>query len=229
MVQVLAPVRAAEVAHAREVDTQVAALWDVYWQVMKAAAVVEQRVENAQRMVDYYPEGSPSHAGAVEKLAQRQAEMDAKRAEAHEAAKVARDFDAANYGGWQRFFLVKHIHASQHCSSFRFGTRIGWLPDVSGLTEGEAVAEHGAILCTICFPSAPVEYTKGPDADPSLCSGSGKYHSTEHLTGREHAYVSPSGYCPDCLRWNSITKSGAMRKHKVDETKRHATQSMKAS
>ena len=233
MVQTLAPARAAEVAHAREVDTKVAALWDVYWKHAKAFAAAEKDFVDATKYAaDYRSHGAFYEASAERqeaRAARAAVEMAAEKEAAAVAKEVAFDFDAENYGGWQRFFLVEHIHRSQHCSSFRPTTRVGWLPDVSGLTEGEAVAEHGAILCTICFPSAPVEYTKGPEADPSLCSGSGKYHSTEHLTGREHSYSSPSGYCPDCLRWNTLTKSGAMRKHKVDETRRHATLSMKAS
>ena len=40
-------------------------------------------------------------------------------------------------------------------------TRFAWLPELSGLTERDAVEAHGAILCTVCFPSAPVEWTGG--------------------------------------------------------------------
>jgi hypothetical protein len=72
----------------------------------------------------------------------------------------------ANYGGWSRFFLVRggHIHSSLSCPTCnRNGsmTIFQWLTDLSGLTEGDAVAEYGAVLCTVCFPSAPVEYTNG--------------------------------------------------------------------
>lgn len=71
----------------------------------------------------------------------------------------------ASHGGWSRFFLVKnnngHIHSTMNCSTCRFDTEFGWLPALSGLTEAEAVAAHGSILCTICYPSAPVEWTNG--------------------------------------------------------------------
>lgn len=70
------------------------------------------------------------------------------------------------YTGWSRFFLVTssaggHIHSSMDCSTCRISTEYGWLPTLSGLTEEAAVAAHGAILCTVCYPSAPVEWTGG--------------------------------------------------------------------
>lgn len=70
---------------------------------------------------------------------------------------------AKEYRGWSRFFLVSggHIHHSTHCHTIRLTTDVGWLPDLSGLTEVEAVEEHGEILCSHCFPLAPVEWTNG--------------------------------------------------------------------
>lgn len=66
-------------------------------------------------------------------------------------------------GKWNRFFLVEggHIHSSTGCSSLRPTTRIGWLPELSGETEAEAVEMYGSVLCSKCFPSAPVEHTLG--------------------------------------------------------------------
>jgi hypothetical protein len=70
-----------------------------------------------------------------------------------------------NYTGWSRFFLVTnvggHIHRSTSCSTCYFDTQFAWLPALSGLTEAEAVEAHGSILCSVCFPSAPVEWTNG--------------------------------------------------------------------
>lgn len=69
----------------------------------------------------------------------------------------------ADYEGWSRFFLVNagHIHRSMSCSSCNKGrsaTVFSWLPELSGLTEADAVAAHGAHLCTVCFPTAPTEW-----------------------------------------------------------------------
>lgn len=59
---------------------------------------------------------------------------------------------------WSRFFLVDggHLHRSRACSSLRWNTRIGWLPEYSGKSEAEIVELAGEACCTICYPSAPV-------------------------------------------------------------------------
>jgi len=64
---------------------------------------------------------------------------------------------------WSRFFLVTssdgHIHSSMSCQTCRWSTTFGWLPELSGQTEADAVALRGPALCTVCFPSAPTEWT----------------------------------------------------------------------
>jgi hypothetical protein len=71
----------------------------------------------------------------------------------------------ATYTGWSRFFLVTssagHVHSSMHCSTCYPTTTYGWMPELSGKTEAEAVDELGPTLCTVCFPSAPVDWTAG--------------------------------------------------------------------
>lgn len=66
---------------------------------------------------------------------------------------------------WSRFFLVTssagHVHSSMSCSTCRMTTTYGWLPELSGLTEADAVAELGPALCSVCFPDAPVEMVGG--------------------------------------------------------------------
>jgi hypothetical protein len=68
------------------------------------------------------------------------------------------------YKGWSRFFDVAggHIHSTRSCSSCNKRgkiTQFGWVPELSGLTEAEAVEMLGSRLCTVCFPSAPVEWS----------------------------------------------------------------------
>ena len=95
------------------------------------------------------------------------AEFEAEQKATDAAWQATRDHDAANYKGWQRFFLVPggHIHGSTACSSLRITTQIGWLPQLSGETEESAVAEYGPELCSKCFKSAPVEWTFGKKGD----------------------------------------------------------------
>jgi hypothetical protein len=80
-------------------------------------------------------------------------------------AKVAPFHDLYSEHRWSRFFLVLnsngHIHRDTSCSTCFITTEFGWLPQLSGLTEADAVADQGEILCSVCFPSAPVEWTNG--------------------------------------------------------------------
>ena len=153
------------------------------------------------------------------------ASLDAARAAAATAkdAMVPLDGEYARRP-WSRFFLVPggHIHASAACHTFRWTTQVGWLPDLSGLTEADAVAAHGTILCTHCFPSAPVEWTTGltVPADPSTCPGSGK-DATAATDVRSGYYSGNGGTCPDCETWQTITSNGygKIRKHKTPTAK----------
>jgi hypothetical protein len=100
---------------------------------------------------------------------------EAEKVEATTAANEAREAWVAaegQYKGWSRFFLVAntngHIHRSMNCSTCNrwtvngpSATQFRWLPTLSGLTEADAVEAHGGILCTVCFPSAPTEWTEG--------------------------------------------------------------------
>jgi len=69
----------------------------------------------------------------------------------------------AQYTGWSRFFLVTsspgHVHSSMRCTTCFKTTQYGWLPEYSGKDEATAVGELGPVLCSVCFPSAPVEDT----------------------------------------------------------------------
>lgn len=116
---------------------------------------------------------------------------------------------------WSRFFLVQnhggHIHKDMNCSTCRITTEFGWLPTLSGLTEKDAVEEHGAILCTVCYPSAPVEWTWGrPAAADDKCVGSGKHVESN---GRRYAT------CPDCSKVVNVLGGGRLRAHKPQAAK----------
>lgn len=73
--------------------------------------------------------------------------------------------DWRDNGRWSRFYLVTntngHIHSSVSCSTCFHDTNFAWLTDLSGLTETDAVQAEGEVLCTICYPSAPVSWTNG--------------------------------------------------------------------
>jgi hypothetical protein len=118
---------------------------------------------------------------------------------------------------WSRFFLVPagHLHRDMHCSTCNNGhepTTFGWLPQLSGLTEADAVAAHGALLCTVCYPSAPAEWTNGHETEAAAeraaeCPGSRQYVKTERWDAR---YAK----CPECGGTQSRTSTGKLRAHK---------------
>lgn len=125
-------------------------------------------------------------------------------------------------GGWSRFFTVQqhngHVHSSMHCQTCnRNGqpTSFGWNPKLSGKSEAEAVAELGPSLCTVCFPSAPVEWTVGKPA-PVHCAGSGKAPEGK---GRQTYGASRYGRCGTCGDFIRMTQYGVLIKHKPSTTK----------
>lgn len=138
---------------------------------------------------------------AVENMARIEREIDALEAE----------FTAAP---WSRFFLVTssegHIHSSRHCSSCNSNTEYDWLPQLSGKTEAEAVADQGPRLCSICFPTAPVAWTTGkPKAKTGQCVG-GFAKNTKRV------YNGQQGDCPSCTKkkiW--VNDTGLVRWHKA--------------
>ncbi|ALF01411.1 hypothetical protein SEA_LILPHARAOH_34 [Mycobacterium phage LilPharaoh] len=146
------------------------------------------------------------------------ADYPAAKAAFEAANKAIRDHEDAHYKGWLRFFLVQdgHIHRSTYCSSLRPTTRISWLPELSGETEAEAVAAHGAMLCTKCFPSAPVEWTRGK-VDPNACPGGGKAYVEGTRTDPRRRTV--YGECSHCHTMQIVTMYGVTRKHKLPKNK----------
>lgn len=119
----------------------------------------EEAVAYAESQRGAYRLGS--YTGSPEQFLNEWAE----RTAAVAAALDAIDALNAQYRGWSRFFLVTssagHVHSSMHCSTCRITTSYGWLPELSGLTEADAVAKLGSVLCSVCFPTAPVAYVGG--------------------------------------------------------------------
>lgn len=206
--------RTAEITEARAADERIAAAWGLYWEARQPVdAIADDIISASKRLRMVERNWNDRDRATVEDLTARNlrriADLEAQRDAIIEAAEPLRlaaiRLDAELYTGWQRFYLVQHIHSSQHCSSFRPTTRVGWLPNLSGLTEAEAVAEHGAILCTICFPSAPTEWTNGTKSD--RCAGAGKPIDRD-LPGRFGYMAGNWATCPDCGKRVGVTRTG---------------------
>jgi hypothetical protein len=122
---------------------------------------------------------------------------------------------------WSRFFWVQnnggHVHSSMSCSTCNKGhyaTSFGWNPDLSGLDETAAVAKLGPSLCTICFPSAPVEHTMGVDKGHCAGSKESPVEGTRKRYGRNYY-----GECTGCHEMQTLTSTYAVRAHKPPKAK----------
>ena len=128
-------------------------------------SVVDQEIADALTVFSKALDRREWAAAAVERKSFRAADelAEATTAVAHTGAALSAA--EAKYEGWSRFFIVAnvggHIHRKMECSTCYPTTNFGWLPNLSGLTEAEAVEEWGSILCSVCFPDAPVEWTDG--------------------------------------------------------------------
>lgn len=134
-----------------------------------------------------------------------------------EAAPLEAEFAARR---WSRFFLVTssngHIHSSMNCSTCNFRTTYGWMPEVSGQTMAQAIAEwdkrgSAEVLCTTCFPDAPSARTQKP-VDENLCPGSGTSNYPRE-TARLGYMSGNYGVCSHCNTPITVSKLGRMRKH----------------
>jgi hypothetical protein len=96
---------------------------------------------------------------ALDKLAAARAEERA----AHEAVKAQSALWAA-HGCWMRYSVVPggHIHTDwRDCHTLRDTTTVLWAYQASGDSVDEAIEVYGTVLCTHCFPDAPVAYIGG--------------------------------------------------------------------
>lgn len=114
---------------------------------------------------------------------------------------------------WSRFISVEdgHLHSGTRCAggTIRISTKIGWHPELSGKTEAEAVEQFGPMLCTFCYPSAPVEFTIGKQK-PARCEGSGLPPVHGSITRRR---MNVSGRCTGCQVVKPLTQYGYVRAH----------------
>lgn len=125
------------------------------------------------------------------------------------------------YTNWRRFWLVPggHLHDEYNCSSCHKAgkiTEMSWIHDLSGLTLEAAVDQYGKIICTICYPEAPTDWSSQVDGQASReegrCSGSGKPDKNGEFDYRRRTSY---GTCPDCDgRFVISPASGVLRAHK---------------
>lgn len=121
---------------------------------------------------------------------------------------------------WSRFIVVEHVHSGYHCAGGtldrgKYRSERHWLPEYSGRSEAEAIAElagQAHTLCTHCFPSAPVVT---PTVDPSVCpSRTADWDKPKRTRGAYGNWAT----CKTCGAQASLTSAGNLRKHKRPTT-----------
>lgn len=216
-----------------EIDTILADIWARWYAACDQIALNERYLDDYQGTLDAVDAGTYRSSWIDQydrpKYERHVAEFTAKVAALREQARqIIREEEpfTAEYirrGGWTRFYSVQggHIHSSMDCSTCnKMGkaTRFGWLPEWSGRSEDEALAalvseSSKTVLCTVCFPSAPVEWTV-PRQDDSTCSGSGKFVNRD-LPHRTGYYSGNWATCEgECGQRQTVLKGGKIRKHK---------------
>lgn len=134
----------------------------------------------------------------------------------------ALDAHERNYAGWSRFWCVPngHIHRTMSCSTCnKMGnrTRFYLAHEVSGMDEAAAVNAQGPVLCTVCFPTAPLNWTNGLDEaakakKAAQCPGSGRYYDSN--LPHESRRMAKWATCPECGDRPAMTSTGKLRAHK---------------
>ena len=127
-----------------------------YEELTAALEAMAARVPSPE---DYY--GGQDIHRACELLADLRDAEGASEA-AHEAVRV----HELDYTGWSRFWLVTssagHVHSSTACSNLLRHHGLRPVPRPVGLRRGRGRRQIlGETLCSVCFPTAPVEYTTG--------------------------------------------------------------------
>ncbi len=205
--------------YASKVDTQISAAWDRVFDAQRKRdsavdaihyAAQDKRKYSGRQVVGWMMSFDDAITKMYERLASRPWENASENEqkwvtaanELEAARRVASELELL-YTGWARFFIVPggHIHSSRRCSTCYVTTMFGWLPALSGLTEADAVAAHGPLLCSVCYPSAPVEWTVGPQSKKTYCTGKGKYANAGRYRYAE---------CPDCGKTVAVTPGGGL-------------------
>jgi hypothetical protein len=178
------------------------------WPKSDTDAIAEaRRIADPNAQANYRP-CTPNPRGAFDALAKLD-ETNTTLAEIRERTAVL-DAEYARRP-WSRFFIVQnnngHIHSSMNCKTCYVTTGFGWLPELSGKTEADAVRDHGTVLCSVCFPSAPVEWTVGK-AKPAGCTGTAVAGTSKRQGMRTYAK------CSECGENQYMNADGSLRKHK---------------
>lgn len=212
-----------------EIDTILAEIWSRINAVATQIADLNEKARNARKAVK---QGYKHYAGLAESYEERIPALREKMIPLQaEAAPYEAEFASRP---WSRAFLVSnsngHVHSSMNCGTCFITTQYAWMIDYSGKDEAEIVEAAGCMACTVCFPSAPVEFLARPTqmfaspeakakaekkaaAEASKCAGSSTWDYPRE-TARTGYCSGNYGVCSHCGEKITITSTGKMRAHK---------------
>lgn len=153
-----------------EIDTVLAAIYETIYDAETKARRVQSDINSMTLRMEREAKGGRPSYTTQDDVDRAKARLDVLLEEIRDlyrsCAPYNEEFDRR--GGWTRAWLVDnkggHVHNTMECSTCFERTRFGWLPQVSGLTEEEIVAQAGESACTVCYPSAPAEVLNNPSA-----------------------------------------------------------------
>jgi len=157
-----------------EIDEQIAKAYDKY--------------QSAKEMIRFYETQAKKFGADKFQQIQRETEL------LNEAETVIDELEAIyDVNNWTRFYLVTngHIHNRTNCTTCYFSTRFQWVTELSGMTETDAVEKFGSILCSVCFPSAPVEMTNGESKQKQEARAEREAKKAERLAKKQAAALVP--------------------------------------
>ncbi len=141
---------------------------DYRWQMddVEAQVKVADLAADPRSNYPYKGEGEHLRADFYAYIGEKaQVRLDALREATQEIIRLGNEIaarEAVFYANrWARFEIAHggHIHnRNSTCHTLRPTTRVAWIPELSGDTEADAVAQYGPALCSHCFKSAPVEW-----------------------------------------------------------------------
>lgn len=216
------------IRHEVEVDTEIAAAHGAY---AKATEYLFSAMKSVVRRTHITGLANYTNINAVNtvidecaasnrRAVNRMVDNLVKRRDQYVAAREAYEQAEARYEGWRRYVLVPggHIHNGPYCHSLTPFTQRAWLPELSGLDAKDAVEQYGEILCSHCFPDAPVAWTlkkqgQSDAADDDICPGSGTGEMVEGTQNRRGYAVCQ--HCDEMVAPRSKYDWSVMRKHKV--------------
>lgn len=144
----------------KEVDTQIAELFEEYYKAMAPLHETLSRLDNAKKRLERNT-SERFRESTENDIIYLENKVNEYRQIGKEILAEAVPYEVEySRRPWTRGFLVRnsngHVHKNRSCSTCTRSTQYYWLTEYSGKNEEELVADAGESACTVCYPTAPV-------------------------------------------------------------------------